>query len=399
MGRLVGQWLLELLFSIGRFFLHPLLYFFLIFSFLNGYWRVRRERKSFHVRVYDVFDDIRFTYTKGIIAGLILSVLFMLLGLWIPFGTLVLLTIWLLAVSLTFQPRFLSSSISLGGTIFLTALLNGVADQSPWIDEFFVSLDKTNYSVLSLFLSFLLICEGILIYRTAHYHTSPFIIKSKRGMPIGNHVANRTWMIPLMLLVPGGSLESPFSWWPIISLNGEPFMLVMIPYFVGFYQRIQGSLPKESIQVTGRRISILGIISLVVAAASLWAPFLSFVAAALALIGKGLITVKQRMNDNSAAFYFSKQDYGLVVLGTLPQSPGEKMGIKAGEVITKVNGKNVKTTYEFYEALQISRTHCKLEVLGHNKEIRFVQRALYEGEHHELGLLFVQGEKWKSEAS
>lgn len=136
MGRLVGQWLLELLFSIGRFFLHPLLYFFLIFSFLNGYWRVRRERKSFHVRVYDVFDDIRFTYTKGIIAGLILSVLFMLLGLWIPFGTLVLLTIWLLAVSLTFQPRFLSSSISLGGTIFLTALLNGVADQSPWIDEF-----------------------------------------------------------------------------------------------------------------------------------------------------------------------------------------------------------------------------------------------------------------------
>ncbi|MDF2789836.1 MAG: cell division topological determinant, partial [Neobacillus sp.] len=31
-------------------------------------------------------------------------------------------------------------------------------------------------------------------------------------------------------------------------------------------------------------------------------------------------------------------------------------------------------------------------------EVRFVQRALYEGDHYELGILFVQDEKkWDSE--
>ena len=43
----------------------------------------------------------------------------------------------------------------------------------------------------------------------------------------------------------------------------------------------------------------------------------------------------------------------------------------------------------FYEALQQNRAHCKLEVLDVNGQIRFVQRALYEGDHHELGILFV----------
>jgi hypothetical protein len=36
---------------------------------------------------------------------------------------------------------------------------------------------------------------------------------------------------------------------------------------------------------------------------------------------------------------------------------------------------------------------CKLEVFDTNGEARFEQRALYEGEHYELGILFVQDER------
>lgn len=397
---MAGQWLLELLMGIGRFFLHPFVYFFLIFAYLNGVWRVKRERRSFHVRVYDVFDDIRFTYTKGILAGLILSVIFFLVGLWLPFGTIVLWTVWTLIVGLTFNPRFLSAAVTLGGTMILTAFLSQIADQNQSIQQFFAEIDRTSYSALAIMMSLLLICEGILIYRTAHVRTSPFIIKSKRGLPIGNHLANRTWLLPVLLIVPGGQLETPFSWWPVISINGESFSLFMIPFFLGFKQRIQGSLPKESIQTTGRRIAYLGLLSFIMAVGSIWASFLAFAAAVLALAGKMAISIKQRMNDDSAAFYFSKRDDGLVVLGTLPQSPGEKMGIKTGEVIIKANGINVKNVSEFYAALQTNRAYCKLEILGHNKEVRFVQRALYEGEHHELGILFVQDEKkWEVEGA
>lgn len=75
------------------------------------------------------------------------------------------------------------------------------------------------------------------------------------------------------------------------------------------------------------------------------------------------------------------------------------MGLGVGELITKANGVLINNEESFYEALQKNRAHCKLEVLDVNDQIRFVQRALYEGDHHELGILFVQDEKqWDDEA-
>ena len=77
-------------------------------------------------------------------------------------------------------------------------------------------------------------------------------------------------------------------------------------------------------------------------------------------------------------------------MGIIPYSPAEKMGLEVGEIITKVNGMGVNTEREFYEALQRNRAHCKLEVLDNQNQIRFVQRALFEGEHYELGILFAE---------
>ena len=88
-----------------------------------------------------------------------------------------------------------------------------------------------------------------------------------------------------------------------------------------------------------------------------------------------------------------------MILGIIPKSPAEKMALEVGELVTKVNGTLVKDEQGFYEALQRNAAHCKLEVLDTNGQIRFVQRALYEGDHHELGILFVQDDKkWDSAA-
>lgn len=87
-----------------------------------------------------------------------------------------------------------------------------------------------------------------------------------------------------------------------------------------------------------------------------------------------------------------------MILGILLNSPASKMDLKVGEIISKVNGQSVRDEKGFYEALQRNRAHCKLDVLDVNGEVRFVQRALYEGDHYELGILFVQDEKkWDSE--
>ncbi|MGM0876481.1 MAG: cell division protein [Bacillota bacterium] len=394
---MIDNWLLELLWAVGRFFIHPLFYFFFLMTLAYGYFRVKRERKSFHIRVQDWYNEMKFTYTKGLIVGCIASLVLFGIGLSLPFGTIVLLAIVTAVIGFTFQLRWLSAAFSIGLTLFATAILTN--KQTGGLEQFFVGLSKTNYASLSILAGLMVVAEGVLIYRTAHKNTSPFLKTSTRGLPIGTHEANRTWMLPLLFLVPGGALTSSLPWWPVLTINGEPFLLMFIPFFIGFHQRIQGSLPKESIKVTGIRVVWLGVLTLIVSVISIWFTVAAFVAVFIAMVGREYITIRQRVNDDSASFYFSKRDHGLMILGILPQSLAEKMNLQVGEMVMKVNGNAVKTVEEFYHSLQKNSAFCKLEIIGFNGEIRYVQGALYDGEHHELGILFVQDEKkWETEA-
>ncbi len=44
----------------------------------------------------------------------------------------------------------------------------------------------------------------------------------------------------------------------------------------------------------------------------------------------------------------------------------------------------------FYQALQKSGAFFKLDIIDDAGEVRFVQSAFYEGDHHELGLIFTE---------
>jgi S1-C subfamily serine protease len=79
---------------------------------------------------------------------------------------------------------------------------------------------------------------------------------------------------------------------------------------------------------------------------------------------------------------------GLKVLGVIPGTPADRLGIEVGENIMKVNGQLVNSIDSFYQSLQASGAYFKLDIEDLNGEIRFVQGALYQGDHHELGILF-----------
>ncbi|MED2941849.1 PDZ domain-containing protein [Bacillus swezeyi] len=387
----VEESLIELLKGAGWFFVHPLFYFMMAMSLAYGYARIKRERKTFHTRIEDIYDEFKFTYSKGLLAGILLSIVSFGLGLSLPFGMLILIAAVTAAAALTFRQSLLSSAYTLGVSIVIGLSIDYAG--SGMAEAFLPQLSLANWSAAAVLLGLLLFAEGILAYKTAHIRTSPAIVMSRRGLPIGQQIANRVWFLPLFILIPGHAIESSVPWWPVLSFNGGAFQLLWIPYFIGFGQRVQGSLPSESIKITARRISVLGIMTLLIAAGSIWWTPLAAAAAAAAVAGRAFLTWKQRVNDNSAPFYFSKRDQGLMVLGIIPNTPAAGLGLQIGEIITKVNGIQVKNEADFYEALQKNGAFFKLEVVGLNNEIRFEQRASYEGEHHELGILFVKDEE------
>ncbi|MCM3663558.1 PDZ domain-containing protein [Mesobacillus subterraneus] len=393
------DWFIELLKGTGRLLLHPVFYYSIILSAILGVSRVKRERKNFTVRAEDAFFELRQLFPIGFLVGLMISIVTVAAGIPIPFAAIILVGAFTLLLSLTTRVRMLAPAYTLGAAFFAMIFLAGKDINLPLIGDLFSNLDEKIYPSIAILLALLTIGEGFLILRNGKKGTSPKLIKSKRGQTVGVHEVKRLWVVPVFLLVPGTVLTMPFEWWPVFSIGDNTYSLILVPLAVGVHQQIQGMLPKEAVQQLGSRVIGLGILITLVAGAGYWFPIASIAAVALAIIGREALTLSQKLQEDNRPFYFSKKNHGVMILGILPESPADKMALGVGELVTKVNGTNVHDEKTFYEALSRNRAHCKLEVLDTNGQIRFVQRALYEGDHHELGILFVQDEKkWDSAA-
>lgn len=393
------DWLIEFLKGLSKLFLHPVFYYsFFVAAFL-GVARVKRERKNFSVRSENAYFELRQLLPLGIVIGLGISILMIGVGMPIPMATIVLIAAFTILLSFMATPRLLSPVFTVGLAFFLTIFAGGASWSVPFFEQAFQQLSEKIFPSIAVLLALLVIGEGILILLNGKKGTSPKLIKSKRGLQVGVHEVKRLWLVPVFLLVPGTALQAPFEWWPVFSIGTETYSILLVPFAIGFHQHIQGMLPKEAVATLGKRVIGLGFFLVLLSIGSYWIPLMSIAVVTLAIVGRELIALKQRLNEENLPFYFSKRNNGVMILGVLPASPASKMALQVGELVTKVNGSSVQNEKEFYEALQRNRAHCKLEVLDVNGQIRFVQRALYEGDHHELGILFVQEEKkWGTEA-
>ncbi|MBM7661565.1 hypothetical protein JOC85_002368 [Bacillus mesophilus] len=388
----MDSWLIDVLKGIGVFFIHPLLYFFLFLTLVMGYNRVKKERGFFHVRIFDSISETKLMLTAGLFVGLIVSLLTVGVGFVIPVGGVVLIGAITLLLGLTFRLRFLSPAYVLGLAILLSMVLPQWKTGNTFVDLLISELTLIHPTTYSGLLAILFIVEGVLIIKDGSRLSSPRLETSKRGRMIGAHASNLLWLLPVFVLLPGAPVSSIFPWWPLLSFGQQSFALCLLPFGIGFFQKTRGSLPREAVRFTGKRVIALGMFIAILAVTTYWLPVMSIAVALLAIIGRELLTIQQRVQDDDYT-YFSRRDQGLVILGIIPKSPAEKMALQVGELITKVNGKQVKSVEEFYYALQKNGAFVKLEVVDHNGELRLVQRALYDGEHHELGMLFVSDEK------
>ncbi|MGM0843830.1 MAG: PDZ domain-containing protein [Bacillota bacterium] len=395
---MVQLWLMEVLEAGGKLFLNPLLYFSIIIALIIGFFRIKRERRELKTRIFDMYHELRFLFPMGILLGLGFSLLTVGAGLVIPFSGLLVIGAVTVLLALTLQIRMLTPALTVGIGYFLLLGIHYFKVEMPLFTTYFEQLNQGLLNAVVVLLGTLLLIEGVLISLNGWKKTSPRLIKSSRGLKVGAQEGKRLWVVPMFLLIPMGSLDLPWDWWPVFTLGSHTYSLILFPFLIGFRQLVSSTLPKISIQETGNRVFWLGGLVLTVAAAGYFAPYVSIAGALMAIAGREWISYRQRTQDSEKSYYFSRKSQGIMILAILPGSPAEKMSLLSGEMITKVNGFQVQSEEDFYEALQQNRAYCKLEVIDTNGQIRFSQGALYEGDHHELGIIFVEEDReWSSE--
>lgn len=384
---MVESWLLELVKGIGKVFLNPLLYWSLFLVFIVGYNRVRRERGHFGLKIFDIFSEWKNTWIVSIVAGLFISLLALGIGIVLSYEVILVLSIVVIILSLTFRLTLLSASYTIGITYLLILLSPLLLKYQNIIDVNLFS--ETNFTSLVILLGIFLIIEAIMISRVRREETFSELSLSSRGVWIGQHRLKKLSIIPFFILVPSGMITPFASFWPYFSIGGESYSLLLVPFLLGFDYLVRGSLPQNAARKISKSVSLLGLIVLLLAVGSIYISWLSIVAVFIAILGREFINYKQRTEDKSLLPYFNPVASGLKVLTVIPGSPGDRLGILVGETIMKVNGQEIASVREFYLTLQESGAYFKIDVLNDENELRFVQSALYEGEHHELGLIFT----------
>ncbi|WLV23966.1 PDZ domain-containing protein [Aciduricibacillus chroicocephali] len=384
---MVESWLLELVKGIGRVFLNPMLYLAVFIMFFASLQRIRRERLDFGIMVKPLLAETKGVWSLTLLAGLIISII--MLGAGFVFSYETILVVNLAVVLLGITIRF--SLLSAGYTIVLAALALYILPYwfgtAGFLNE---SLPHgVNYSGLAILAGLLIIGEALMLKRTKSNESFPSLELGKRGRWIGGHQLKKMGIVPFFVLIPLGAIEHSSTFWPAVTIGGNTYGLMLIPFVIGFSYRVHGDLPVTERARLAKQLLTVGFTVVIVACISIYDVRIAPLAFILAFLGKEWIHFQQRRREQGSNPIFHERKDGLMALDVLPNSPASRGGIQVGERVAKVNGTKISNVADLEEALLTSGSFCKLEVIGHDGEKRFEQTALYDTDHRHLGLVLV----------
>ena len=370
----------ELLDGIGwtviSLFASPILWLAVLVSFLLSMRRVKRERNLFRSRTRSKRTDLFETLVPGFVVGLVLSVISVSLTLTVSTEFLIAFMVLTFLILLTGVIRF---NLPLGPLVLLAGVTWFMTGDR--VD----SLRDVTVSDWLLLAALSLGAELVLLIWRGKKNLSPSLVLSKRGRYIGGLSSNKLWLIPLVVFVPGSSLETLIPQWSF-----PEFVPIVLFLPIGFSFLFTGQLPDQLIRplIQGRLLTF-GLSVVLAVGAFLTGQAAWLYGLPVLLIVHLILHQRIKRLNRSQTPLFLNGKRGVVILGTLPEKPASEMGLVPGEAIYKVNGEFVESEKSFYEAIQKHKPYLRLEVMNHNGDVRFAQRAFYEQDHHDLGILFV----------
>jgi len=380
--------LIQLVQAMVQWLLTPYFYIaVLLVAWRNGRL-AQEERRMLHVSLHAPLQQTVRQLLEGLAAGFIVSVLLLALGAVLhpsAFPLLWGLTLLLFLLRRRWQP--LSLAVGLLWLASLAFQLPLLRDTDVWWREALQGLHWPAWLVLVGLLQW---CEAVLLWRVSRRQAYPMVLAGRRGLPVGGYRFEGWWPLPLFVwgIGDGAGWTSVVPWWPLFA-DGGGWTVVPLPLYAGFAFMSRTASPEEQAAWWQKCRWLGGAVALALACVGQWWPAFSAFGVLLLLLWELAARAAWHWRERNGELYFVPDKRGLKVLAVVPGSPAEEMGVAPGEVVVKVNGRTVSSESELYHAVQTNPAFCKLEVLDRRGEVRFVQRAVYEGTHHQLGIIAV----------
>lgn len=354
--------------------------------------QIQLERKFFHTKLHSWLSNSWTTILWGWIYGLIVSFVFLFIHLEFKMEWLILL--WIISIGLSFIRRSyfcLAYSVGLLGIGQAIISYFSFSSSVTWINDIVTLIVDVDMFSLLVLAGVLHLVEGILLSNMSARRSTPVYTKGKRGYVIGGFQTEAMWIIPLFLVVPLDTrMPFLFSSNSIFSYDfSSELGFIAFPVMISFSYFSLARLPEIKARQSGTFMFLFGSVLLVITSLSLYVDIFVYVGIVTSLFLHEALTKLSLYTEKRKPPFFSNQPDGLTVLDVIPQSTAQKLGIQSGEIIHRVNGIRLLGRQDMYLAMQRNSAFCKMEIINLEGETKFVNTPLYDGEHHELGILFA----------
>lgn len=380
--------------ALAQLLVHPFYYIGILFIVLQYRRQIAFERKLFSTRLHSLLSETWRTVLWGWAGGLLASAAMAFIGATIDPGAVVLL--WLISLALIFiRVRFMCWAYAVGviGIVqTVAAAFPGLERSEGVIGSLAQSLLGLNVPSMLALVAVLHLVEAVYVRRQGHRFGTPMFFESKRGKIVGGYQLQGFWPVVLFLIVPlqgGGGPALP--WTPLLggSLWANGWTIIGFPVMIGFAEMTMSQLPRDKVRISARRLALYAAALLGFAALAAWLPWMTLPAALVSIGLHEALVWFSRWDEARRQPIYVHSEKGLTVLGILPRSPAEEIGIQVGETVHKVNGQRVRSKRELHQAMQQNAAFCKLEILNLAGESKFLKRAVFSGEHHQLGIILA----------
>lgn len=385
----VGPTLRMILAEYGELFFGRGLPAFLLVVFLTA-WIISRnrilERQMIGLNRRGLVAEVLENLAAGSIGGFLGTLVFVFLGISVDLTSSAIAALWAVVVILVmFELRFVCVSYA-GGIVALLHLLTG------WPD--------VNVAGLMALVAVLHGVEALLIMLSGGRGAIPVYLKHQEKERLtGGFTLHKIWPIAAVIIMgqrsAGPGLLAAPGWWPliksdIIPVPGNALTYMMLPLMVVLaYSDLTTTMkPGSKARRSGGLLALYSAILLALSILAGNSVFFSFLAAIFGTVGhEWVLAISRRFETERKPIYLANSE-GLAVLDVIDGSPAAKMGIASGDVLTCINGCQVRTKLDLAGVLAQKPLLLHVSLRGKGGEERHGE---YSGSIIYFGIIPVPG--------
>ncbi|MCT4598531.1 MAG: PDZ domain-containing protein [Vallitalea sp.] len=359
------------------------------FSFIIVIWIIYILIKKYKkVNIYN-FDNSKTTINtliesilQGIIIGIIGSLIISIIGLPINLTYYIIFLLPLALLLSLINVRYLCFSYAASVMGVLSLIFRGQTILG-------ISLPNININISGLIalVGILHLMEAILIYFVGADDPIPIIAKKDDQIILG-HLMQKYWPIPIAMLVitsggvSGSEVVEMPTWWPLLKDIPEEvsvYFYGLMP-FVGALGYSSISFCQEPEKITKKsalRLMVYSILLIIISIFSVDNILMKIVGTILmAGMHEGMILYEQYSERINEPIY-TLPNKGVRIMSIIAHGPGDIMGLKVGDIITKINGIEVISISQYRAIMKNNYTFIWMDIIRLSGQIHTMEYKAY----------------------